>query len=70
MKRIDDLKDLPLEEKIEVIQQLWEDVFDKQDRLQVPEAHKRILDNRLKQIENKEGTFKSWEEVISKYSKK
>lgn len=42
----------------------------KDDDIELSEEHKRLLDQRLRRIENGETTFLAWEEIKQKYEKK
>jgi len=42
----------------------------KDDETSLPKEHKKILEDRLKMIENNKTTFKSWDLIKEKYDKK
>ena len=62
---IQKLLDLPVAERMELAQILWESV-DPEDEvrfLSIPEWQRRILDERLADIERNPGDEQTWEEV-------
>ena len=54
---------LNTEERLELIEALWESLGDERDRLPVPESHKRILDKRLDEIDSGDDDGIPWDEV-------
>lgn len=64
------LQKLSTEEKIEVAQMLWDDISKNENELDIPDEHKRILDQRLNKIQQGEGKYHSWENIRKKYSTK
>ena len=52
------LQQLSKEEKIEVVQMLWDDIARNQNQVDIPEEHKKILDQRLNKIQRGERKFK------------
>ena len=64
---INSLKELTLEEKLEMAQFLWEDVAENQNLIKVPADHELILNERLEKIALNKTTFKNWEDLKSKY---
>lgn len=63
------LHNLPLKEKISVVQSLWNDIAMQQSIENIPSEHKRILDERIQKINSGKAQFKPWSEVQSKYRK-
>lgn len=60
---IAELKKLPLSEKLQILEVLWEDLRDCEESVPVPEWHKRILDERLKEVEAGRETIVDWDEI-------
>ena len=58
--------ELPVEEQIEYVTFLWERITANPERVPVPEWHKRILDERLRDMEENPGDELPWEEVRSR----
>ena len=42
----------------------------KENNPDLPIEHRRLLDERIKRVENKETTFKNWDSIKSKYEEK
>lgn len=62
-----ELHKLSLEDKIEVIQSLWDDISQEQSIGEFPESHKKILDERIEKIAEGEAIYKTWSEVQQKF---
>lgn len=54
---------LPLREKVQIMQSIWEDLAGHVDRLEVPQSHKNLLDERRRRVETGESRILDWEEV-------
>jgi putative addiction module component (TIGR02574 family) len=52
---------LSLEEKLEIMEALWQDLRRNTDQLPVPQWHKDLLDKREQMIETGESNFADWE---------
>jgi putative addiction module component (TIGR02574 family) len=65
--QINQLQKLSFNEKIELIQILWDDIAREQEKLDVPEEHIKILEERLKIIGKGEAKYRSWESIRAKY---
>ena len=63
---LESLKGLSINEKLEVAQLLWEDIYTQQQSLLFPKEHDLILKERLS---SPEISFKDWEEIKKKYTK-
>jgi len=61
------LQKLSFNEKIELIQILWNDIAKEQEKLDIPEEHIKILEERLKVIGKGEAKYRSWESIRAKY---
>ncbi|MDB6069542.1 MAG: uncharacterized protein JWL81_713 [Verrucomicrobiales bacterium] len=61
MIALDDLHKLPLNEKLFVMEELWGDLSQSEAALPVPDWHRKILDERQKQIEAGTAKFIDWE---------
>lgn len=53
---------LGVEERLQLIGEIW-DSIDRLDSVEIPDSHKKILDARLKAMEENPGSGSSWEEV-------
>ena len=65
--QMSELHKLSLKDKIEVAQTLWDDIAEEQSVEELPEAHKKILDERLQKIAEGQVIYKSWSEVKKKF---
>ena len=45
------LRNLPIDERIRLVEDLWDSIAEDQEALAVPESHKRELDARLRAYE-------------------
>ncbi|MBE0637077.1 MAG: addiction module protein [Bacteroidales bacterium] len=66
-QQIESLQKLTWAEKFDLIQLLWTDIASENERLDIPEDHKKILRQRLDRIDRGDAKFKRWEEIRSKY---
>ncbi len=62
-----ELHKLSVEDKMEVVQSLWDDIAEEQSIGEFPETHKKILDERIQKIAAGEANFKPWSEVQQKF---
>jgi putative addiction module component (TIGR02574 family) len=65
--QMSELHKLSVEDKMEVIQSLWDDIAEEQSIGEFPEAHKKILDERIQKLAEGGTNFKSWSEVQQKF---
>ena len=49
---IAEIHQLPIEEKFRIMEALWDDLRERFDRMQIPEAHKALLDERRARMQN------------------
>lgn len=56
-----DIKQLPLHEKLLVMEALWDGISREEDKLEVPEWHKEILDEREQLVAEGKAKFIDWE---------
>jgi putative addiction module component (TIGR02574 family) len=62
--------DLSVEEKIDYLQSLWERIAASPDTIPVPNWHREVLDERLKDLEANPDAGESWEVVQDRLQKK
>ncbi|WKZ14637.1 MAG: addiction module protein [Candidatus Jettenia caeni] len=67
---IPQLKKLSNTEKLLLINELWDSLSLQEDALPVPEAHKKILDERLRDHEANPEQGSAWKEVTFRILKK
>lgn len=57
------------EEKIELVQELWDDISSEPTSADISDEHKKILEETLSRIEEGKSQFSMWEDVKVKYGK-
>ena len=62
--------DLSVDEKIDYVQSLWDRIAATPETIPVPEWHREILDERLKDLEANPNAGESWEIVQQRLQKK
>ena len=60
---ITEIRDLPLSEKLQIMEALWEDLRSRAEGVPVPEWHKELLDDRRKAVEAGKESILEWDEV-------
>jgi putative addiction module component (TIGR02574 family) len=63
MVALAEIQQLPLHEKLMVMEALWESIAPAEDQLEVPQWHKDILDEREKLVQDGRAKFIDWEEA-------
>ncbi|MCB1674734.1 MAG: addiction module protein [Halioglobus sp.] len=58
-----EFRDLPMRERIEYVQGLWDYIAESPQELPVPDSHKTILDERLDAFEASPDQGRPWSEV-------
>ena len=58
-----EFKALPVQERIEYVQKLWDFIVKSPQDVPVPDLHKQILDERLKASETSPDQGRPWSEV-------
>lgn len=54
---------MPLEEKLELSEALWESIYATADELPVPDWHKPLLDESLDRLDSHPDEGRTWDEV-------
>ncbi len=60
---IAEIKQLPMREKFQIMETLWEEMRVVADKADVPESHRRTLDARRAAVESGESSLLSWDKV-------
>jgi hypothetical protein len=60
MKNTLDLKHMSVEEKLQVMETIWDDLCKEADSLKSPSWHEDILNEREKEIKNGDKNFMDW----------
>ncbi len=63
-----ELQRLNKNEKLLLVEALWDSIVSDPDQLEIPEHHKSILKERLKTFETDKTEGSSWDEVKKKYA--
>ena len=58
-----DVKTLPVEQKIQIMEAIWEDFRDRFERLEVPQQQKDLLDHRRARVREGAAQLLDWESV-------
>jgi putative addiction module component (TIGR02574 family) len=59
----EDVKALPIDRKIEIMEAIWEDFRDRFDRLDIPQQQKDLLDHRRARVREGAAQLLDWESV-------
>lgn len=68
--KLQEILNLSIDEKIELVQTLWNNITEDKDIPDVPEEHILELKKRLKKIDDGTAKFISWEDVQKKFGDK
>lgn len=58
-----EIRSLPLRDKLQMFETLWDEIAKVDDGLDVPEWQKELLDRREQSVEAGEATFLDWEDA-------
>ncbi|MCX7544493.1 addiction module protein [Marinicella gelatinilytica] len=61
------LSRLNIEDKITLVEALWDSIASDSDLLDLPEHHKNILNERLQSLDQDTQNGKSWDEIRKNY---
>ncbi len=64
---IDELSQLKRSEKLILVEALWDSIISDPTDVEVPEHHKKIIEERLKTLEEDKKSGSSWEKIRQKY---
>jgi putative addiction module component (TIGR02574 family) len=59
----EDVKALPIDRKLQIMEAIWEDFRDRFDRLEVSPQQKDLLDRRRARVQQGEAQLLDWESV-------
>jgi putative addiction module component (TIGR02574 family) len=60
---IAEVKRLPLAEKLQIMEAIWEDLRAQAERVPVPQWHRDLLDERRKAVEEGREELLNWDEI-------
>ena len=63
MIALEQIHQMPLHEKLLVMEAIWEDICRDEDHLEVPQWHKDILDERERLVAEGKAQFIDWEDA-------
>lgn len=63
MSVIEQIREMPLHEKLLTMEALWEDLAGSEENVETPEWHKDILDHRERLITEGKAHFIDWEQA-------
>ena len=68
MKKITatDTLELSIPERIQLVEDIWDTIAGKADHVQLTDAEKRIIDDRLEYYHQSPGTGSPWEDVYKR----
>ncbi len=58
-----ELSQFSLHEKLQIMQQIWEDLSSHVDASEVPQSHRDILDERRRRVSSGEAKLLDWDQV-------
>ena len=59
----EDVKALPVDTKIQIMEAIWEDLRDRFDRMEISQEQKNLLDQRRARVRDGEARLLDWESV-------
>ncbi len=59
----EEVKALPLERKIQIMEAIWEDFRDRFDRMEIAPEHKQLLDQRRARVREGKAQLRDWDAV-------
>jgi len=62
-----EIKHLQLTDKLELVQMIWNDIDNELSKTEIPESHKKMLDQRIKEIESGNAKFYNWNDIKQNY---
>lgn len=70
MNKIKDILKLSVDERIDLVQTIWDSIAEDSEVSEISEEHKKILDKRLEAHQNNPQDIVSWDEVKKNARKK
>jgi putative addiction module component (TIGR02574 family) len=59
----EEVKALPIEQKMQIMEAIWEDFRERFDKLEISEEVKELLDRRRARVQKGEGQLLDWDSV-------
>ncbi len=64
-----DLKEMSLEEKLRLMELIWQDISFEEEQILVPESHKDQLEERVQMVREGKAEFIGWEKAKKEIKK-
>ena len=61
MTAIEQIQQMPLREKLHILEAIWDDIRREEEKLEAPQWHKDILDERERLVAEGKAQFIDWE---------
>ena len=59
----DEIKRLPIDEKIRLMEALWDDLRERFERAEIPASVKRLLDERRERVRSGQAQLLDWDSI-------
>jgi hypothetical protein len=59
----EEIKGLPIAQKLRMMEALWEDLRERFERFEIPEGHKNLLDQRRERVRTGHAKLLEWDSV-------
>ena len=59
----DEIKRLPIEQKIQIMEALWDDLRERFERADIPASVKRLLDERRERVRSGQAQLLGWDSI-------
>jgi putative addiction module component (TIGR02574 family) len=69
MINVEEIRLLPLRDKLQMIETLWDDIARREDELEIPQWQRDLLDERERLVESGKAEFLDWEDAKQQISK-
>lgn len=69
MINVEEIRLLPLRDKLQMIETLWDDIARREDELEMPQWQRDLLDERERLVESGKAEFLDWEDAKQQISK-
>ncbi len=69
MISVADLKEMSLEEKLTLMELIWQDISADEKQISVPESHKEQLDKRAQMVREGKAKFIDWKQAKKEINK-
>jgi putative addiction module component (TIGR02574 family) len=59
----DEIKRLPIEQKIQIMEALWDDLRERFERAEIPASVRRLLDERRERVHSGQAQLLNWDSI-------